>query len=52
MGSLPGNIKSHILKTIQFDHLKKGDRVAVPINNEVYSDGLNLISELPEEYEK
>lgn len=51
VGSLPGNIKSHILKTIQFDHLKKGDR-GVYNGNESYSDGLNKISELPEEYEK
>lgn len=51
VGSLPGNIKSHILKTIQYDHLKKGDRVVLA-SNEVYSDGLNQISELPEEYEK
>ena len=49
VGSLPGNLKSHILKTIQFDHLTKGERGALPAD--VYSDSLNKIRELPEEYE-
>ena len=51
VGSLPGNLKSHILKTIQYDHLNKMDRGALPSDG-VYSDTLNKIRELPEEYEK
>ena len=49
VGSLPGNLKSHILKTIQFDHLTKGVRDQPPAD--VYSDSLNKIRELPEEYD-
>ena len=49
VGSLPGNLKSHILKTIQFDHLSKGQGSAIP--TDVYSDSLNKIRELPEEDE-
>ena len=49
VGSLPGNLKSHILKTIQFDHLQKGERGAQPMD--VSSDSLNKIRELPEEDE-
>ena len=49
VGSLPVDVKSHLLKTIQFDHLTKGERGGIPAD--VYSDGLNKIRELPEEYE-
>ena len=51
VGSLPGNLKSHILKTMPYEQLYKGERGSIP-NEEVYSDGLNKIRELPEEYEK
>ena len=51
MGSLPGDLKSHILKTMHYDHLGKGDRQPLPSEG-VVSDGLNKIRELPEEYEK
>ena len=51
VGSLPGNLKSHILKTMSSDIVQKGDRGALPSEG-VYSDGLNKIRELPEEYEK
>lgn len=46
VGSLPGNLKSHILKTIQFDHLQQRER---PQPMDVSSDSLNKIPELPEE---
>ena len=46
VGSLPGNLKSHILKTIQFDHLRDKER---PQPMDVSSDSLNKIPELPEE---
>jgi hypothetical protein len=48
VGSLPGNLKSHILKTMPYDYIQKGERGPLP------SDGcsdLNKIRELPEEYE-
>ena len=54
VGSLPGNLKSHILKTMQYEHLQKGVEPAVNLPSEggVNSEGLNKIRELPEEHEK
>jgi len=51
VGSLPGNLKSHILKTMPHEQFLKNERLAMP-SEDVYSDGLNKIRELPEEYEK
>lgn len=51
VGSLPGNLKSHILKTMSGEVGMKGERGQLPSEG-VYSDGLNKIRELPEEYEK
>ena len=51
VGSLPGNIKSHILKTIQYDHLAKPYR-DLRQGSDVFAEGLNKINELTEEYEK
>ena len=51
VGSLPGNLKSHILKTIQYDHLAKPYR-DMRSGSDVYAEGLNKINELTEDYEK
>ena len=52
VGSLPGNLKSHIFaKTMSNEIGQKGERGQLPSEG-VYSDGLNKIRELPEEYEK
>ena len=53
VGSLPVGLKSHILKTIRYDHLTKENRGNLPTNfDEIFSEGLNKINELPEEWER
>ena len=39
------------MKHLQYEHIR-GDGRRFSANKETYSDGLNQISELPEEYEK
>jgi hypothetical protein len=45
VGSLPVNLRSHILKTSQYSNLHK-------IEASSAQDGLNPISELPDDFEK
>ena len=52
VGSLPTDLKSHILKTIHHDHLVRDFRMSKQSEEGTVSETLNKIRELPEEYEK
>ena len=52
VGSLPTDLKSHILKTIHHDHLVRDFRLSKQSEEGTVSETLNKIRELPEEYEK